>query len=1151
MVFNAFQGFILAGLVSVRFSLAQGSVASLDVKNSTVLLRGSTPRRWPLGDEDMAFPSEYRFSIHDFHSVLTSEASETFGIHRLSGSKSNELWLNAIEYEWGKLQTRRRLGTNTSVTLSPYLVCDIEEGKVGEKCHSSVESHFGPGMATIYNGYDKSCYIVSATYQVAESAPSYLVVTPLVVEGKIREGVLDEIDSRDALKGLQLIFCPGLGLDEESAKNKVTSIIDGFYEREDNKGRLLSNDSLNLQISHRFLRTDALESTRHEEMQQFWKRKLQDGIEAGLCDEFHNNIEVEIDDFDDGFTVMVPPEFQTMEFRECMHSLVAGFSLSESICSIETKPEFYALNSVAQWVTQSDQQDNRPFFDVGLDGDGEVVQVSDTGLDLDNCYFNDALNGNIAKNGRVDLTKRKVVQYVAYADSREGRSGHGTHVAGTVGGKREGANGIVDGIAPRSKIAFFDIEVTGRPSLSAPNNPSTYFNEGRSASAKIHSASWGTGFNGYSFSERAFDNYMAVYDDFLVIVSAGNSGERGAGTVGSPSTCKNGLSVGSTQNARPHITDSMRGEDYLSGFSSRGPTRDGRAKPDIMAPGHYIRSAEAREDFIGECDDTNPDALTYKSGTSMAAPVVSGTAALVRQYFQEAWYPGGRKGSGVRMNPSSALTKAVLLNGGQTLTAIQNRNGSISSSTQYDFNQRFGRINLIESLPLAGKNSINAIIVDRKSLSNNQEDTYDISIREAECRGPLTTTLVWTDPPAASGCTNCLINDLDLTVDGPGGRIYPNGRSSADTLNNAERIRIDDPVNNRSYRVTVRGANLDRSSQDYSLVVTGCFANPDEESTPQTPSPIRTPNPTPPPEPAPTGGQQQAPSVPIPSPSTCEDGKGTVQVNSVIGEKDCMWLESNKNDYPWLCSFRDVSLECPVACDVCDVFEEDSSEEVGETEIYGVQPSGQSRWHGNMFEVDFLQNIVITEFLLHIRGAGNERRVQIYMIDGAFTGKEFTASSWGNPIVDQQVASEGFGQLTSVNTNISVNGGEKKSFYFTIAGTIEDMVIINGSPAGNVIVQNEDMRIKWGKAISYPFGGTSSQSFDGYGLNGGFQYALRNGSNGCTDSSDAFYVDNVVGDQDCDWVSRNTYRFDHVCKFLAVAIKCPVTCDFCGIKRDD
>lgn len=615
------------------------------------------------------------------------------------------------------------------------------------------------------------------------------------------------------------------------------------------------------------------------------------------------------------------------------------------------------------------------------------------------------------------------------------------------------------------------------------------------------------------------------------------------------------VTVGATQNARPHITQSMRGEDYLAGFSSRGPTRDGRAKPDIMAPGHYIRSAEAREDVVGECDDTNPDALTYKSGTSMATPVVSGTAALVRQYFQEAWYPGGRKGSGVTMNPSSALIKAVLINGGQTLTAIQNRNGSINSSSQYDFNQRFGRINLIESLPLAGQNSINAIIVDRKSISNNQADTYDIVIRETGCKGALTATLVWTDPPATSGCTNCLINDLDLTIDGPGARLYPNGRSSADTLNNAERIRIEDPVNNRSYRVAVRGSNLDSSSQDYSLVVTGCFSNPDEEPTPQNPPPIRTPGPTTSPVSPPTSGQQEGTSIPIPVPSACEDRQGTVPINKAIGERDCMWLESNKMDYPWLCSFRDVSLECPVTCDVCDILEESSSDEFGEEDIYGVLPQGQTRWHGYMFEVDFLQDMVITGFFLHIRGAGTERRVQIYMIDGAFAGKEFASSSWGNPIIDQQVTSQGFGQLTSVDTSkIFIKGGERKSFYFTIAGEIQDMMMANGSgnPVGNVIVQNEDMRIKWGKAISYPFGGAASQSFDGYGLNGGFKYALPiSEEEKCSDSSDSFFISDLVGDRDCNWIANNLPRFDHVCTFLDVAIKCPVTCNFCAIDRDD
>merc|ERR1712003_64255 len=105
------------------------------------------------------------------------------------------------------------------------------------------------------------------------------------------------------------------------------------------------------------------------------------------------------------------------------------------------------------------------------------------------------------------------------------------------------------------------------------------------------------------------------------------------------------------------------------------------------------------------------------------------------------------------------------------------------------------------------------LIEDRKPISNGQEDTYNIIINRKNCEEPLSATLVWIDPPAASGCTNCLINNLDLAIDGPSGRVYPNGGTTADNRNNAERVRIENPVTNGSYRVVVRGANLDTTSQ--------------------------------------------------------------------------------------------------------------------------------------------------------------------------------------------------------------------------------------------------------------------------------------------------------------------------------------------------
>ena len=106
----------------------------------------------------------------------------------------------------------------------------------------------------------------------------------------------------------------------------------------------------------------------------------------------------------------------------------------------------------------------------------------------------------------------------------------------------------------------------------------------------------------------------------------------------------------------------MRGKDYLADFSSRGPTRDGRRKPEIVAPGYYILSANANTNEVGECDDNG--GITFQAGTSMATPVVSGTAALVRQYLEDGWYPLGlRPVASNRIQPSALLVKAIFLNG--------------------------------------------------------------------------------------------------------------------------------------------------------------------------------------------------------------------------------------------------------------------------------------------------------------------------------------------------------------------------------------------------------------------------------------------------------------------------------------------------------
>jgi subtilisin family serine protease len=125
-----------------------------------------------------------------------------------------------------------------------------------------------------------------------------------------------------------------------------------------------------------------------------------------------------------------------------------------------------------------------------------------------------------------------------------------------------------------------------------------------------------------------------VRSGVLVVVAAGNTGYGYAldpqeqqfrlgfdMTINDPGNAERALTVGSTS-TKPHSTG-------VSYFSSKGPTGDGRMKPDVVAPGERVVSAGAGA-LLARAQASVPDA-TYveNSGTSMAAPHVSGAAAAV------------------------------------------------------------------------------------------------------------------------------------------------------------------------------------------------------------------------------------------------------------------------------------------------------------------------------------------------------------------------------------------------------------------------------------------------------------------------------------------------------------------------------------------
>ena len=314
------------------------------------------------------------------------------------------------------------------------------------------------------------------------------------------------------------------------------------------------------------------------------------------------------------------------------------------------------------------------------------------------------------------------------------------------------------------------------------------------------------------------------------MVSSGNDGDSGSGpwrTVKNPADCKNTLAVGASQSYGAAIKEDDLGPNYMASFSARGPTADGRIKPDVVAPGYMINSAISDPSSQTNC------AFARWAGTSMSAPVVAGSAAIMKQYFVEGWYPGGFRGSGDGFEPSGSLMKAVLMNGGQLMQGVQRvPNGPIVQSTEFhDNSQGMGNINLMASLPLFRYNQINALVVNNGEITRGATHTFELDVTKCSSGSKsfsgsqsfLSVTLVWYDPAPVSGCINCLVNNLDLQVVLPNGVThYPNGKTLPDQKNNAERVRLTTSQLGR-YQVVVDASNFATQSQRYSLIATGCF----------------------------------------------------------------------------------------------------------------------------------------------------------------------------------------------------------------------------------------------------------------------------------------------------------------------------------------
>lgn len=456
------------------------------------------------------------------------------------------------------------------------------------------------------------------------------------------------------------------------------------------------------------------------------------------------------------------------------------------------------FNNVAVRVMNAEVDINGTAYE----GEGQVVAVGDTGFDKGSTEdVHDAFTGRVKKLyalGRASTNKS------------DDPDGHGTHVCGSVlgDGKSEDMGGRIRGVAVKASLVVQSV-MDSRGSLGGiPDDLSNLFiTPYKDDEARIHTNSWGAsspfGQLPYDTSSSEIDRFVWEHPDMVILFAAGNDGKDSnrdgiidQRQIGSQAAAKNCITVGASENDRPDIpikygprwrappigNDLMADHpEGMAAFSSRGPTKEGRIKPDVVAPGTGILSTRSRKLVSPSTNfgqSTDPK-YWFCAGTSMATPLVAGAVAVLRECLVKNNTP----------NPSAALIKALLINGavelvGQYVPSEAGRSPNSSSG--------FGRVNLKNSVVLKDDQGAGFCEKTMEKKAEPGDHTITVTIPEVKVEestpnvNVLKVTLVWSDPPGET-----LQNDLDLVVIGSDGKERHGNMgegSGFDRVNNVEQV---------------------------------------------------------------------------------------------------------------------------------------------------------------------------------------------------------------------------------------------------------------------------------------------------------------------------------------------------------------------------
>lgn len=558
-------------------------------------------------------------------------------------------------------------------------------------------------------------------------------------------------------------------------------------------------------------------------------------LEAKLKKISQVRIEEEIED---AFRVSIP--------ANAVEKLYSAIELLPQVKSIREYAPPTLLCNAAQKVIGFTSGHN----DLPWKGKGEIIGVLDSGIQKDHIDFQNAI---------IDVVK------MTGADDGD-FVGHGTHVAGIIGGRGAASGGQVMGVAPESKLVVVNM-IDDSNKLILPLDIRKLLAPAVEKGARILNLSWGWPIGGeYDQITVKIDEFVYENPEVLIVVAAGNSGQATNGnhnfrTIAAPATGKNIITVGACssecdqmtcQRAASKWSDAHPGRFPVppaanelvcapplcpAAISSRGPTIVGTVKPDVLAPGTLIESTRSVESLPTMYTDgcvIHGDKYAVASGTSMAAPFVSGCAAIIRQYLRE------------KMNldkPSSALIKAFLILSASEIRELYDKK-RFNTTGYPDFDQGFGVVNmgnlfgstngnpkkfLIRDIPRTSQDAL----ASRMPVNSPIKSSYQTTINILPGSDFLRIALVWIDYPGVY-----IQNNLQLNIRKPDGVGLPGNNEHLyykndpllesndlagipfDKINNVELIRIENPPAGE-YTLRVSAENTSRNNQGYALVVFG------------------------------------------------------------------------------------------------------------------------------------------------------------------------------------------------------------------------------------------------------------------------------------------------------------------------------------------